>query len=152
MDNEKNLWRYLEDREEQIIAKREELSRELEALREARASIENRQRTKVNDGVQDKLTIKEMIRGALRKNPEGGTSDQIINWIAQLHRTEVARTSLSPQLSRLKSDKEVVLNEENGIWNLTHDVERTYLEDPFEIRARVGSRGVKQFEGIQRRR
>lgn len=121
MSADLDLWLYLEKREEEIIAKRKELSEELEALREARASIEKRQKVKKATETRDKLTIKEMVRETLLDQSEGGTSDQIIHWINRRHGTEVARTSLSPQLSRLKADGEVELDEENGIWTLTHE-------------------------------
>lgn len=124
MTGELDLWRFLERREEEIIHRRKELLAELEALREVRASLEKRQRVSQQADTAERLTIKDMVRSVLTRNPEGGTSDQIANWITQLHGAEVARTSLSPQLSRLKADDEVSLDEETGIWRLAREVAR----------------------------
>lgn len=130
-----NLWDYLEQREEEIVHMRAELLRELEALRETRASLESRTREiSASPPRTEKLTIKEMIRSVLERNPEGGTSDQIINWINVIHGNEIARTSLSPpQLSRLKADGgEVNLNEKNGLWSLVRFLPfmAAYLRQP----------------------
>lgn len=128
MSSDLNLWQYLEQREEEIVRKRQELKEELEALRGARATLEMTQRGKRNADAEEKLTIKEMIRSVLWRNPEGGTSDQVAFWINQFHGVEVARTSLSPQLSRLKADGEVDLNEERGFWRLTEAGKRQEKE------------------------
>ncbi|MCW9044690.1 MAG: hypothetical protein OQK05_15230 [Pseudopelagicola sp.] len=112
------LWQFLEKREEEIVKMRQDLTVELKALRAARASLEKDDRKSRETVPSEKMTIKEMIRSVLSLHPEGGTSDQIIHWISEHHDVEVARTSLSPQLSRLKSDHEVVLSEDYGIWKL----------------------------------
>lgn len=128
------LWQYLEQREEEIVQMRKELQRELEALREARSAIENGARVRKRDEPREKLTIKDMIRSVLARNPEGGTSDQIINWIHQAHDIEVARTSLSPQLSRLKADEEVELDDDLGIWSLRLEPRRVKFGRESELR------------------
>ncbi|OWU85039.1 hypothetical protein ATO6_08235 [Oceanicola sp. 22II-s10i] len=120
MPEELDIWTYFEKREEEIVQQRARLQEELSALRLARTALETGQRQKLQAPESEgRLTIKDMIRSVLLKQNRGGTSDQIINWINDAHGTEVARTSLSPQLSRLKADGEVALNEETGLWSLT---------------------------------
>jgi|GEM_PF-6065672 len=117
--NDLDLWQFLEKREEEIIQKRQKLADELQALRDTRASLERSEKLQKHSEGHEKMTIKEMVRSVLNHNAEGGTSDQIINWIHKMHGAEVARTSLSPQLSRLKAEGEIALNEDTGIWQLS---------------------------------
>lgn len=120
MSNNQDLWAFLERREEEIVEQRKKLKDELEALRLARASIEQGQKeTSKKSATERPPTIKDMIRSVLMKNVEGGTSDEIIRWINLVHGVEIARTSLSPQLSRLKAEGEVGLDEERGVWSLS---------------------------------
>ncbi len=120
MANDVDLRQFLEQREELIVRKREELKRELEELRHVRASLESGRHMLARNEHREKLTIKEMIRAVLEQNPTGGTSDQIVSWISQTFDNEVARSSLSPQLSRLKSEGEVDLDDELGKWRLRY--------------------------------
>ncbi|WP_339693184.1 hypothetical protein [Celeribacter baekdonensis] len=136
MNERENLWDYFEQREEELIRLREELKNELDQLRQARTAIEDKQ--KASEQNKEKLTIKDMIRSVLSDNLEGGTSDQIIHWINIKHNADIARTSLSPQLSRLKADQEIDLDDDSGIWRFSsrppdwvtvneHGRTRTYL-------------------------
>ncbi len=120
MSDDLDLWNFLEKREEEIVQKRAALQRELHELRAVRSSLENRQRMGENQEPGEKRTIKEMVRAVLERNPNGGSSDQIVSWINSTFGRELARPSLTPQLSRLKSDGEVELDEENGIWSLSY--------------------------------
>lgn len=120
MSDDLDLWNFLEKREEEIVQKRAALQRELHELRAVRSSLENRQRMGENQEPSEKRTIKEMVRAVLERNPNGGSSDQIVSWINSTFGRELARPSLTPQLSRLKSDGEVELDEENGIWSLSY--------------------------------
>ena len=145
MTDDLDLWQFLERREEEIIRKRKALSDELEALREARASLENRRRHPPRSAIiQEKLTIKEMVRNVLSRNPEGGTSDQIANWINEIHGVEVARTSLSPQLSRLKADDQITLHDETGVWQLVGSPHGRKLS--LSERARLSRHHQEHFE------
>lgn len=116
MAQDQNIWQYLEEREDEILQASKALEEELHALRKARMAIGVSARNRPTASNDEKLTIKEMIRNVLSQNPSGGTYDQIINWISETHNVEIARTSLSPQLSRLKADNEVMLDERNGTW------------------------------------
>lgn len=116
MTERENLWEYFAQREEELIRLREGLKRELDHLRQARAAIEGTPENNEKSG--EKLTIKDMVRSVLRDHPEGGSYDQIINWISAKHNADIARTSLSPQLSRLKAEDEIDLSEDSGVWRL----------------------------------
>ena len=59
-----------------------------------------------------------MVQQVLRSRPKGGTAEDIIDWIRKEFGIEVARPSLSPQLSRLKSEGILWLNSETKIWSL----------------------------------
>ncbi len=120
MADDVNLWNFLEKREEEIVQKRAALQRELHELRAVRSSLESRQRSGDSDDPSEKRTIKEMVRAVLERHPEGGTSDQIVSWINNTFGRELARPSLTPQLSRLKSDGEVDLDEDKGVWSLSY--------------------------------
>ncbi|GKY88886.1 hypothetical protein [Sinisalibacter aestuarii] len=153
MSDEMDLWQFLEAREEEIVRKRKELLTELEALRNARASLEKERRDKDREDGSERMTIKEMVRSVLSRNPEGGTSDQIINWINQIHASEVARTSLSPQLSRLKADGIVMLDEDTGIWKLRNEELR--MEQLLRSNRSTHERSrnmLRYFEDEQKRR
>lgn len=49
-------------------------------------------------------TIKDMIVEVLEDSPGGSTSDEIIAMVAEKYGKSVPRSSMSPQLSRLKND------------------------------------------------
>jgi hypothetical protein len=57
-------------------------------------------------------TIKDMVRSVLKEVPLGLTSAEILLAIKRVFDKELERTSLSPQLSRLKHDGAVVLDGE----------------------------------------
>lgn len=59
-------------------------------------------------------TIKEMAREVLSGQPDGLNSSGILDGIRKQFGREIERTSLSPQLSRMKDDNEVVLD--GDVW------------------------------------
>jgi hypothetical protein len=61
--------------------------------------------------------IKNMVLQSLLMNFSGLTANSILESIKVIYGIEVARTSLSPQLSRLKNDGKVAV--ENSIWRIT---------------------------------
>lgn len=65
-------------------------------------------------------TMKEMIFSALNVVPEGLDVNDLIDFIQAAFDVEVARTSLSPQLSRMKAE---------GVLELAGDVWRLKFED-----------------------
>lgn len=64
-----------------------------------------------------KLTIKEMVVKALAESfPNGATANQLLDHFYRAWGRKEMRTSLSPQLSRLKEDKMISL--EGRVWHL----------------------------------
>jgi len=65
------------------------------------------------------LTIKQLVLKALREHfPEGATANQMLDVFANVWgRGEIARTSLSPQLSRLKEDDHLIFRR-GHVWHL----------------------------------
>jgi hypothetical protein len=65
------------------------------------------------------LTIKNLVRKALSEQFErGATANQLLEFFENAWgRGDIARTSLSPQLSRLKRDGQIVLR--GQIWSLS---------------------------------
>jgi hypothetical protein len=67
-----------------------------------------------------KGTIKDRVLTILDKNPEGMTSSQILNVLQISGLPDLARESLSPQLSRLRNhDHKIDLN--HGLWTLKRE-------------------------------
>lgn len=152
MSEDLDLRNFLEKREEEIVRKRAALQRELEDLRSVRATLESRQRSGENQDAGEKRTIKEMVRAVLERNPEGGTSDQIVSWINQTFGRELARPSLTPQLSRLKSDGEVELDEDVGVWSLSYLSMRRHNQQNRLAQKLSPSQEREQFEKMHRLR
>lgn len=66
-----------------------------------------------------KLTIKQAVREILSMNEPGLSSGDILELINEkFFENKMERTSLSPQLSRLRKDGDVALN--GNIWSLTY--------------------------------
>jgi hypothetical protein len=64
-----------------------------------------------------KKTLKELALDALTENPDGLEALDIIKWIKEKHGIEVARESMSPQLSRLGHDNKI--NRVGLTWRLS---------------------------------
>ena len=114
-----SLREFIEKREAEIKEIRANLLKELKELKSARAAIEEAI-PNATDKVKPKggPTIKEMILSVLENRSDGATPLQIIEYIAEQYDIEIVRSSLSPQLSRLKADGKLDLDENNGIWVL----------------------------------
>ena len=97
------------------------IKEQIKALRAELAEIKLA-RQALNGGAQDlqtspnnsSPTIKEMVRTILDAAPSGLTAHQILEKINSDYGKDIERTSLSPQLSRLKSDNEVFLDGDIG--------------------------------------
>lgn len=78
-----------------------------------------------DDGAKstDEPTIKEMAIGVLKSEARGLEALEIIAGIRSHYGRSIERTSISPQLSRLKNDGELVLHK---------DTQRWFLPDVFE--------------------
>ena len=140
-----DLMRYLEEQEEKALQERARLDQHLEEIRAAKVAVE-RERLR-SDGFAGvgKPTIKEMARIVLAKTHISLSAEFILREINNQFGVEVARTSLSPQLSRLKSDGIVELDEDTGHWSLAdvgknRELRRRYAtlaENPNTERSRL---------------
>lgn len=88
------------------------------------------------------LTLKDMILSVLGERKNGAEALEIIELIREKYLRDVARTSLSPQLSRLKADKALFLSDK--VWYL-------YENRPTEAAKTFSSGELKDLsERIQR--
>jgi hypothetical protein len=97
---------------------------ELKQIKAARAAIQPAgdavDRQDQWTGGKQKLTIKAMILKVLETSAAPKTSDEIIELIKDAFGVEVARTSLSPQLSRLRhQDGELDYDDTTSQWSLS---------------------------------
>lgn len=118
-----NLVSYLDKREAEIMAVRSDLAAELKQIRKVRAviGVESRFVGQSLYGSKSKLTIKKMIIEILEKRnsqQKGGfTTVGLIRAIEKLYGVDVERSSISPQLSRLKKENKIVIDNDK-IWTL----------------------------------
>lgn len=116
-----SLSEFLDRREAEIKGLRAQLLTELKQIKSAKAAIQKDVTSSPtdNDQTESKVTIKQMILDVLRKAGKPKTSEEIIALIAGQFGTEIARTSLSPQLSRLRhQDRQIEYDEDNSTWRL----------------------------------
>ena len=94
------------------------LKAELKQLKAAESAVAGASPENTSGSVQPsaptKRTIKDMILGALDDFPHGARAEQIVLKIQEKFGEEIARSSMSPQLTRLKNDNLVV--RENNLW------------------------------------
>ena len=114
-----SLREFIEQREAEIRQLRAELLKELRELRAAKSAIAQ------SVGKDEKATlptIKTMIRKVLEKRNRAASADEIISWIHEDFGAVIARTSVSPQLSRLRADEILTLDEATREWALIQSV------------------------------
>jgi hypothetical protein len=114
-----NLRNFIELRRTQILEQISALKAELQELKLADAAIRTgiAGSATVTKSNEEKSTIKQMVIEVLQGRPEGADSSEIVQFIKQEFGEDVARSSLSPQLSRLKEEGKAVLN--GKIWRLS---------------------------------
>jgi sugar-specific transcriptional regulator TrmB len=79
-------------------------------------------------------TIKEMAKAVLTSAENGMTSGEILAAIKDAYGRDIDRTSLSPQLSRLKADDEVFLNGERWFTKALHDAyQQRLMAEIFDV-------------------
>jgi hypothetical protein len=99
-------------RESEIKSQIKALRAELCDLKVAKSALEPQVGALGTDSSSSAIkTIKEMIRDALKSSPVGLTSTEILIKINDIGLRHIERTSLSPQLSRMKEDGEVTLRD-----------------------------------------
>jgi hypothetical protein len=121
----------------QFLSRREaEILEQIKGLEEELAEIRTTWSALQAEGVpapkRATPTIKEMIRRILRGRPDGLTASEILLEMEVRFSTVVERTSLSPQLSRLKEADEVILK--GGRWFLAQ-IPHSGLSGPDESSA-----------------
>jgi hypothetical protein len=99
---------FLPQRKAQIKAQMAALKKELQAIQTAEGAIVSDDEEIATVTTQrrktSKITIKDMIVAVLENKPEGADSFAIIDLIKEKYGKDVPRPSISPQLSRLKTD------------------------------------------------
>ena len=117
---ERTLKDFLANRKAEIKLKINALKKELADIQAAENVISV---TADSESVPQKRnygrrTIKEMVIGVLMRAPDKrGDSHEILRGLKDLYQKDIARASLSPQLSRLKDDDYLALEGSN--WCLT---------------------------------
>lgn len=136
MTDKISLREFIEKRETEIKELRAALLAELRELRAAKAAIEGAHASSSSaqsSGRGSRMTIKEMVLYVLEKREKCGTSEEIIAWIRDDFGQEVVRSSLSPQLSRLKDhDEKLTLDEDSGQWCLRNPQGAVSLDEESE--------------------
>ena len=105
---------FLDQREREIKENIRVLREELTEIKVARAAVEPA--SSDDEGGETGVTIKDMIRTVLKGEGFGLSSGDILKKIEAEFGKRLERTSLSPQLSRLRSEESVTLT--NGRWFL----------------------------------
>lgn len=100
---------FIAQRETEIRDLQKALKAELRELQLAKAALEQGEVPTPSGG---SLTIKDMAREVLSGLPNGLNSSGILEGIKKSFGRDIERTSLSPQLSRMKDDGELVLDGE----------------------------------------
>lgn len=108
------LRQFLSRREAEILEQMKLLERELAEIRAAWSAVQGSDETRPSSKAGATITIKEMIRRILRGRPDGMSANEILQEIERRFGVRIERTSLSPQLSRLRDGNELTL--ENGRW------------------------------------
>lgn len=111
---------FLSSRKAEIKTQQAALRKELAEINAAEMAIEsasNGEDAATRKKVSSRLTIKDMIIGVLEDKPEGADAFKIQEMIKIKYGKEITRPSLSPQLSRLKTDDNVLVLDGNN-WQL----------------------------------
>lgn len=111
--------------EAKLSALAEPIYAELAELDAAEAALAPKRAQQQADGDQratdeNKMTIKDMVLDVLGVVPSAD-ANEVLKYIKQRFGVELARTSLSPQLSRLKGDGKIVLRGKR--WSLAQNNE-----------------------------
>jgi len=106
---------FIAAREAEIKSLMAELRAESKQLKAAKAAATDALPEKPNSpNSSGKRTIKDMILGALDDFANGARAEQIVMKIEEKFGEKIARSSMSPQLTRLKNDGLVV--REDNLW------------------------------------
>lgn len=115
------LREFIANRRSEIKSEMDKLKAEIRELDLAEQALEPKRHTTIIFGggagkSWKRPTIIGMVKDVLLKFPDGADAQAIINAVKEKFGVDVPRSSMSPQLSRLKADG--VLEMENNIWRL----------------------------------
>lgn len=113
---------FLDRREGEIKSQIKALKAELTELKTARGAVASSEGVTNGSKSSDSSapTIKDMSLSILRNaHPDGITAQEILSRMSEQYNREIDRASLSPQLSRLR--KEGSINLDDGRWSLRKD-------------------------------
>lgn len=100
---------FIAQREAEIREQQRALKAELKELLVAKNALDAQDAVKTVTVLPPAMTIKDMARDVLADAEKGMTSAEILAAIKAKHGREIDRTSLSPQLSRLKESGDLLL-------------------------------------------
>lgn len=100
---------FMDAREAAIKEQIKALRAEMAEIKVARQALSAGMTDSTTSRDNASLTIKDMVRAILEAAPKGMTAHDILASIKADYGKDIERTSLSPQLSRLKADNEVWL-------------------------------------------
>lgn len=117
---------YITQRRREILSQIEALNAELSELNAAEDAVKTTANERVLDleestdstTIGSRLTIKEMVLEVLGVLPAGADANKILRLINQRYDRHIARTSLSPQLSRLRQEGYVRLD--GSTWRIAN--------------------------------
>lgn len=142
---------YLSSRRAEIEAQIKALRAELAEIRIAEAALSGEASSKTvvatpkGSAVVREGSIKDWVLKALTQAPLGLQTDAVIMGIREVGGPDVARSSITPQLSRLKGDGLITYNE--GKWWLTPSGPRSH-ETPVGYQPTGVSEGDDSHEDI----
>ena len=119
---------FIASRKSAIKSEIRDLRKELNDLKLAEAALSGQKLDAGQDESPPSLTIKDMIRAVLRNANGPLMSPNILQEIQSDFGRAIERTSLSPQLSRMKDDGEVYMTELGWLLTVTSPASPTEIQ------------------------
>lgn len=121
--NNETLRDFVNKRKKEILFQLKELRSELRDLKAVETTLNPAsalgESSKTNArGARSGPTLQDMILEVLKREKSGLTAIQILEKIEEKFEKQVPRSSLSPQLSRLRAKEVIALNA--GLWEVIH--------------------------------
>lgn len=126
--NKTSIRKLLAKRKSEILNNIKVLRRELSEIRAMEQALTIQSDDLKNSknpefGSNQSLTFQDMIMLILKNTPEGATANELLEMIDRRFNKKIMRSSISPQLSRLKQKGRVTLKD--GIWTIISDSPET---------------------------
>jgi len=124
MEFDKPLEELLSERKAEIKAQIVTLRAELKKISTAQAALsgDEGQAPAAKEQSAKRKTIKEMVLDSLEGKSNGETADGLLSCIEDKFGTKIVRSSLSPQLTRLKAEGAIVNEKERWkLWEYASD-------------------------------